>query len=527
MYLTQSQTLTPAPQTHRVLKGGVSTTAPQPGLGSGSSPPPSFNGVARQGQAKSPPQGVRHKRAVEPKFQGIPPNAMSQFTLDLLGVWAPKIPLTRSKAQFFEDAFLENVENGAFYFAIPFTAPLFAKGINWLSRQVDPHSAEKLATNQIGSSWKALGTTAEQATAKLVGAKMGTLLAVLSFAAGYEYMIQHVKNVITAKEFKTKNFAAVAGLEASKLQAQAGEMDPVEKTKRRAWQVGGLMAGTFGLAAAMPFLVKNSRALEAFSKKVLTYVNFNSGKGHHFDITKPLLATLAGIGAVSYIDASRDSLERKENATRLAFVIPYMLFGKEMAGNLLASLLQNTKLDIGGENRVEKKKIKDILKAFKDSSGKPLSFLEQENIWNPKVLFNKFISKDSPMNVGMFRSTLGEELEKIPARKLAGPIKEAISNRLFLITIGSYGLSALACGLGINWLAYQQTKERHRRQQEQLKLQQPALQPLAQNGFASMNPSIAFPGFGRAQQPAAPFAFPGALQGGAGQRAWVNQFSQP
>lgn len=517
MYLTQSQ-LTPAKEPRRVLKGGVSTTAPQPGLGSGSSPPIPFNGASAQSLSGK----VRHQRAVEPKFQGIPPNAMSQFTLDLLGVWAPKLPLTRSKAQLFEDAFLENVENGAFYFAIPLTAPLFAKGINWLSNKVEPQAAGKLATEQIGSSWKALGTTAEKATVKMVGAKMGALLAVLSFAAGYEYMIQHVKNVITAKKFNTKNFTAVAGLEAAKLQAQAGEMDPVEKTKRRAWQVGGLMAGTFGLAAAMPYLAKNSKFIEKLSKKVLTYVNFSSGKGHHFDITKPLLAILAGIGAVSYIDASRDHLERKENATRLAFVIPYMLFGKEMAGNLLASLLQNSKLDIGDENHVHKKKIKDILGEFKDSSGKPLSFLEQENIWNPKVLFNKFISNESPMNVGMFRSSLGEELEKIPVSKLSGPIKEAISNRLFLITIGSYGLSALACGLGINWLAYQQTKERYKRQQEQLKLQQPAMvQPATQNGFALANQAIAAPGFGRAPQ-ASPFAFPGNLQGQAGQ---FNRFS--
>ena len=138
----------------------------------------------------------------QPKFGGIPPNAMSQFGMDLLGVWAPKIPMARSKEQLVEDAFLENVENGAFYFTIPLAAPVIAKVLSWANQpglKLDKQATQNFV-NEVGSSWKDLGyKTADDyiskvsATAgkdgkaivqKMLGAKFGTLIGVVSLAGG-------------------------------------------------------------------------------------------------------------------------------------------------------------------------------------------------------------------------------------------------------------------------------------------------------------------------------------------------------
>jgi hypothetical protein len=440
----------------------------------------------------------RHPRAgqAQPKFGSLnlPPNATSQFLRDILGVWVPKMPLTRSKSQFFEDAFLENVENIAFYFAIPIAAPVFAKGLTKL------YGAKDVTVERIGSSWKELakelGHDALKKGGPLVGAKIGTLVAVITFAAGWEYMVQHVKNVITAKQFNTKNFAAVAGLESAKTVAQAGEMDPVEKTKRRAWQVGSLMAGGFTLAALLPKLVANHQFVENAAPKVLTYFHFGSNekKGVIFDLTKPMLATLAGIGACSYIDAARDWLERKETALRLCLVIPYMLVGKELAGNALAKIVDHTSIDVEKDGKIKPQKVKAVLKQYYEGTGLHPSLLKGGSLWE------QFKNPDTLLDLNKVKDSLAEEFEKVAQKGVKGKIptaiQEALITKLNLVGIGSYLLSAVVCGLGINWLAYRQTKHRYELQQQQLKSRPQPSQPGSPFWLNS-----AFSGHARPQSP--------------------------
>jgi hypothetical protein len=450
-------------------------------------------------------------RRSQPTFKGsLPPNATSQFLRDLLGVWVPKMPLTRSKTQFFEDAFLENIENVAFYFAIPLAAPLFGKAINKLH-------ALNLSNTQIGSSWSELPQGAINNT-KLIGAKMGTVLAVLSLAAGIEYMIQHAKNAVTARQFETKNFAAVAGLEAGKPITQAGEMDPVTKAKRRTWQVGALMAGTFALAAVMPRMVQRSKAVQAFSEKFLKVLHFGSNKAKDslFDLTKPMLALLAGIGAVSYIDASRDNLERKETGFRLMLVIPYMLFGKELAGNALAKFFENSKIELEEGGKTVFKKVKDILKEHSSTQTK-LSFLNEGSLWQ------QFKNPETLMDLNKVKGSLAESMEqaaKEGGKKIPLKVKEAIFKKHGMIGIGSYLLSAAVCGIGINWLAYRQTKERYRLQQ----LQRQQQQQLFAQGRLPVESNSAFSGRPRLQQ-GVTFSYP-QFQQKQTQAQWPHQMQQ-
>lgn len=485
MHLTLSPTLTPSPDTRRVLKGGVSTTAPQPGLGSGSSPP---------------------SRVSAPKFGAssvglgtiIGPNALSQCGVDILGVWVPKLPLVRSKAQFFEESFLEFVEDAAFYFAVPVAAyglqklPLLNKG----------HSAEIIGTSLAGNT--------ANISRKLVASKFGTLAGALAVAGAAEYMIQHAKNVITAKQFNTKNFTAVAGLEGAQNQAAKGEMDPVEKAKRRTWQVPMLFGSLLAAALISPKLIMKNDAVEKAARKTLSYVDFGKSP---FDISKSILGILAGIGAVSYVDAARDSLERKETATRLAVVIPYMLFGKELAGFGLAKYYE----------KFGKIKVGD--KTIKLSDLKNTHQFELTNGNNP---FKQFLKKETFLDMGVLHKDLAPKFEELAkkGKPLNYALVEGLSKISNKIGLGSYLLSAAISGVGINWIAYRQTQARFERQKELEKHQPPsASQPaIMANGFpAGVNSAFTgFSGFGRPAQTAS-FGFP--ANPAKKQPAWANGFA--
>lgn len=405
------------------------------------------------------------KRQSQPKFGGsgsfFSSTYASQFMTDILGVWVPKIPLTRSKTQFWEDAFLEWVENVAFYFVVPFGAPVVTAAIKKLN------GLDHISANEVGSSWKELAENGtKKASRELLGVKAGALLGVVTMAGCWEYLTQFGKNVMSSERLGTKNFAAVAGLEDAKSTVQNGEMDPVDKAKRRAWQVGGIFLSGLALAAAMPKLVRNSSLVESAAKSVLKYLNFgsNAKKDLYFDLTKPMLATFAGIGAVSYIDAARDHLERKETAFRLMLVIPYMLAGKELAGNLLAKIFENTKVEV---KEGVSEKIKDVLAKHYEGTGLHGSFIKEGSLWK------QFSNPDTLLNLNMVKGSLSEEFEKAAAAAtkdkpwLSPAVEEAIYKQHGRIGIGSYLLSALLCGIGINWMAYRQTKKRYELQQQQ------------------------------------------------------------
>lgn len=51
----------------------------------------------------------------------------------------------------------------------------------------------------------------------------------LALAGGFEYLIQPVRNMITARVFGVKNFTAVAGLESARNFTAQDEQDPIEK----------------------------------------------------------------------------------------------------------------------------------------------------------------------------------------------------------------------------------------------------------------------------------------------------------
>jgi hypothetical protein len=398
------------------------------------------------------------------------PTAISQALLDIAGVYAPKLLVLRSGFQLFEESFLEFVEDLAFYFSAALIGYALHKPMAKLAKLKPGAGLEKgeHASNKIGQGLGGKTTEKnEDGTDKvhknLIAAKFGTVMAAIAGAAGFEFMIQHTKNVLTAKEFHVKNFTAVAGLEDAQDKSRKGERDPVEKARQRAKQTAAVTAGLIGTALLAPLAVRKSSTVESAARKILGYVDY--GKGKSFDLSKVFLGIIAGIGAWSYIDASRDSLERKENATRLAVVIPYMLIGKELMMLALAKGHQRFgAIDLGNE----KVKLKQLAKeaGFSFTHSNPIKqALNRETFMDMNVLRNQEQLQEH------FKEVKAKWLEKHPEdgtrfEKLDQAIGQDFARRLGAMKTHAFYLSAATTGILINLIAYSMTRLRYRNEQE-------------------------------------------------------------
>ncbi|HEY9745667.1 MAG TPA: hypothetical protein V6C99_05570 [Oculatellaceae cyanobacterium] len=407
-----------------------------------------------------------------PRFQGVgrlfTPMALQQVGIDTGNVLVPKLPFVRSKTQLFEEIFLEVVEDLAFYLTIPIAGTLLAE--RFFAKRFG-HTPQEIGSR--------LGRKALEAPRNLIAAKAGVFLGAVSIAAGFEYLIQHVKNVITAKKFHTKNFTAVAGFEPGRTQLQSGETDPVEKAKRRIWQTAVLTgAGLLSAVLAPKSIMKNDRVF-ATAKKLIQYLDFGKRPGNApFDLSGPILGLVIGSGVISYIDAARDNLERKETATRLLFVVPGLLFGKALASDLLAWGLERFgKVGTG----TQRKTIQQHL------AGTGISFTHG----NP---LKKAMSPDTFMDFNVVDES-GEALfKKLKETGLPDEIQYGIMKKFNQINFPwSYLVSAGIFGSGVCWLAFRQTKQRYEKQKLQQALtganQQQSRTPLP---FGSGRPASAW-----------------------------------
>lgn len=381
-----------------------------------------------------------------PKFGIIGPEAISMLVTDTTSVLIPKLLIARTDINAFEDIFLECAENVPFYVVIPLVArQLFAKAFGKLN--LSPNETKALSNSLkegnprqkeqsiIGTSLKNLLARAEKAhitiPSRVIAAKAGTILGALSLAGAVEYMVQHSKNVATAKAYRVKDFTTVAGLQ--NYQTPENNADPVEKAKKRALQTGATTLGLIGGAFALPVLIRRSGKVRQIAESILKQFDF----GHHglFDMSKPLLLLLALTGFASYLDASRDKLEFKENLTRVPIIIGFYMAGKEALSNLLAGFLQQMKVPFRGKQTA----IKNIV-----------PFLDR------KLLF-----KDSFLDLNMVKSSeeLSQGLSRI--QHLSADVRDAIVRRHQGITLGSRLFTILIMGILFNKLLYQATQARH------------------------------------------------------------------
>ena len=381
-----------------------------------------------QPKASAPAAGLK-VAANTPRFSGVfGQEALQGLAVDTLGILAPKLVVARGNMNRTEEWILEGLENLAFYFAIPLSGQyVFGKAFGALLKRQGLEAGKSVLGGVLESAPGALAHNRF-----LAGAKAGTLLSTIAIGAGLEYMVPHIKNYITAKTYKAKNFSAVAALEGSRETLKPGESDPVEKARKRILPVIAAVASVIAVSAALPFLAARSGSLATVARFVSKHFNF--GQGSAFDMSKPILATVAMVGLISYLDAARDDVERQELLTRVAgFTIPYYLFGKELAGNALAAWQQNTKVSVNGVLTPVKK-----LVPFIDRNLPRTSFLD----------FNKVVSDTHVV----------QSLEKLA---VSPEVKATILGKLNFVWYAKFVLSALVVGVLSNVLAYHNTKKRY------------------------------------------------------------------
>jgi hypothetical protein len=440
---------------------------------SGSSPPPMFAGQIKPRFGRislNPATAAKGEQFLHAKFNEtvkkepvtlktlVGPTAISQALTDIVGVWMPKLVVLRSPFQFFEETFLEFVEDLAFYFSSAVAGFGLHKLMAKLAGFKLSKNAEKLNSQREAIGLGTPGKT-DKGSKELIATKFGTLLGALALGGGFEFMIQHTKNIVTATQFHARNFTAIAGLEGAQDKAAKGEEDPVDKAKRRAKQVGLAVLGGLGAALLAPLAITRSKMLENGARKFLSYIDFSSGKA--FDLSKPILGVLALIGAVSYIDASRDSLERKENATRLAVVIPYMIFGKEMIGYLMAKFHEKFgTVNVDGKDF----KIGDLKKEL------GFSFLKDENPLKRAFKAEMFLNMQVQRDLNEFNAHFDEVTQKVRQNKpemnlFLDKLKVALASHTGGSASSAFYLSAALTGILINLIAYAMTRERFKHQQ--------------------------------------------------------------
>ncbi len=309
------------------------------------------------------------------------------FLQDTLAVWLPKMTAVRSAAEAVESTFLEFVESALFYFSAPILGQhVFSKLIHKVLPDNDKKSGHHVARQDIAETHARLSkrvnldklgkefTRATHATnkqvRKVVGLKAGTIVATMS-AMVLEYTLSFAKNLITLKFFNTGDFTDVANLTDNKGKHGADHptyLKAKKRVKQGAVAAAGILAASFGLAVG----ATRNKTLFNISRKLVQHFDFTFNqafkrigqpigkklkglfgkskgiKTPHYKLSaknsggdpksvrpvfglgkyqKYAIITLGGIG---YLDASRDSLEVKENLFRVwGVIMPYLMFGKD------------------------------------------------------------------------------------------------------------------------------------------------------------------------------------------------------
>jgi hypothetical protein len=255
--------------------------------------------------------------------EGVGANQHIGFIQSVGSCWLPKAIVARSWAEQVEQGFLEFVENGLYFYSIPFFANrLFKKPLQQLA-------PKKFATELLSKPVTEIAKKSPQALKNVTPVKAAIILASLSALVG-EYSLSFFKNLQTEKLFRKSKFSDVVNLSQGTM--THNENSPVaQKAWRRIKQcaivAGSMLAGAILLAR----FGSKSAALQKFSNRLVKTFDFDFAKGGKLGLSKSQLRAIVITGGVSYLDAARDKLEQQEIFTRvICMIVPYYCFGKEI-----------------------------------------------------------------------------------------------------------------------------------------------------------------------------------------------------
>ncbi|MCA9806862.1 MAG: hypothetical protein KC476_02810 [Cyanobacteria bacterium HKST-UBA06] len=265
--------------------------------------------------------------------------ALNKFIQDLGIAAVPRLTVSRSKTERAEISFIELAES-----------LVYCYGIGGAGKYIFENLMHGLVPKSVGlnksvltKSVEAIEKGAPQLARHAVSTKAGILMASVGLmAVSAQYSLHFLKNLMTHNVFKQNKFSDVVNLSHGK--SVADDHNPVvTKAKRRIVQAvsvgGALILAGMGLAR---FGHKLPTPLFNVIKAGVKHLDFAHGK-KAYTLSQPLLRyVFAPINVLGYIDAARDNLERVETATRLAVVVPSLLYGQELLESAMESSVKGS-----------------------------------------------------------------------------------------------------------------------------------------------------------------------------------------
>lgn len=292
----------------------------------------------------------------------------TRFIQGTLTNWLPKAVFSRSFVDFSEFTFLELLESGLFYFAIPFIGEKLYR--NGLFKAVQPEKVKNKVIEKVPDSLENIKKSRLKPAVKnrLITTKAGVLLACLAVPA-MEYSIGFAKNLFTLKVFKVSDFNNVANLKKEKTEDKEQQRRVETHSKNVLVKTGLLSAAgvATGLALAAfghksKTAVKLSESLLEPGKKVselLHRAGVKSDKTDKFlkdylkldfdnsngklSLSKGQLAATCITGLFGYASAAKDrgKLDFYEVWTRVPLVVLYTIFGSALLDGGFKKFLAN------------------------------------------------------------------------------------------------------------------------------------------------------------------------------------------
>lgn len=271
-----------------------------------------------------------------------------RFIQDTSTNWLPKVPFSRSIADFTEFTFIQGVESPLFYY-VP--SLLGNKVKNFFSKKL-PHFKEDLER-----------PLSEVKDKRALPLKAAIILASICIPAA-EYAMSFAKNLLTLKLFKKSDFSNIVGLDKNKQETKE-QQDKVKNSAQK-HILGSVIAAIAGFASAalLAKYGRNSKNLQGLSEIILEpgaklnnllnkiglksekvekflkkyikldfdykeVINKKGEKETKLGLSHGQLAASVITGVVSYFIAAKDrgKLDFYEVASRLPLVAAYTIFG--------------------------------------------------------------------------------------------------------------------------------------------------------------------------------------------------------
>ena len=386
----------------------------------------------------------------------------TRFIQDTATNWFPKAVFARSKADFAEMTFLEMLESGIFYFALPILGEKVLR--NNVFKHI-PHKNIKSQVNElIPKTLNQIKNSNVQSEIKkqAVSSKAGILLACALIPIA-EYTLSFAKNLFTLKTFKTSDFNKIAKLykeqktnDTRLTPEEKAQQERVEKNSKKQLKKAGLLS--LGFLAAGLALAKNGSKSESLQKIAQSIIepgqavasglgklgvkndklnnilskfslDFASNNGK-LALGKGQLALTAILGLFGYSKAAEDrgKLDVAEVWTRVPLVVFYTIFGSELFEKGFINLL------------AKKNKFPDLIQ--KDKLGK-LTVPTREQL--PK---------------------LAETLAKQNKTQATDELKKLVKQKTFTTAI-PYAFALLFMGFTLSAITRLWTQFRYNHQQKQ------------------------------------------------------------